>query len=57
MEKLYKLSEVAEMLRVSKTTIYRFLYKGKLKGFKTGEAGQSEWRIPESTIEKFMEVK
>ena len=41
-----KINEVAKMLRVSKQTIYRWLKKKKIKGFKIGQ----DWRISKDSL-------
>lgn len=42
------ISEVAEQLRVSEITIYRYLKSGQIKGTKIGK----QWRIREDIVEK-----
>ena len=49
MDKLLTLQETAEILRVSKRTIMRYLKSGKLKASNVGQ-----WRIKESNLEKFL---
>ena len=46
---LYTLREVADVLRVSKQTIYNMIWDGRLKGQKTGR----EWRISAAELENF----
>ena len=48
-EKLLKIEEVAEMLRVSTRTITRYIEDGKLKASRIGN-----WRIKESHLNKFL---
>lgn len=48
---VYKLSEVADYLRVSRRTIYSYIKQGKLPGFQIG----SEWRVTKANLEKFIE--
>ena len=45
---LYTLEEVANMLRVTKQTVYNMLWKGRIKGQKSGR----EWRIPATELER-----
>jgi len=51
MEKLYTIKEVAEMLRVSKPTVYRMMSDGKLKPLKLGKRTLFE----ESELNRFIE--
>lgn len=47
-------SEVKELLRVSRMTVHRMLGRGDLPGsFKVGGGSTSNWRIPRSAIETF----
>lgn len=46
----YLVHELADKLRVSKMTIYRYIKAGKLQAFKTGK----EFRIAKSEFDKFM---
>lgn len=45
----YLTEEIAEMLRVSKMTIYRHIKSGKLKAYKFGK----DWRISNEDFEAF----
>lgn len=47
----YLVEELAEQLRVSKMTIYRYIQAGKLKAHKIGK----EFRIPQDEYNKFLE--
>ena len=49
MEKLYTLPEVAEILKVSRKTIYRYIKSGKLKATKIGQ-----WRIKQGDLDKLL---
>lgn len=49
MEKLYTIQEIADILKVSKKTIYRYIYSGKLKATKIGQ-----WRIKKSDLDKLL---
>lgn len=48
-EKLYSLKEVADMLRVSERSIFRYIHSGKLKATKIGY-----WRISEKDVQQFL---
>lgn len=50
MEKFYTVEEVANNLKVTKNTIYRWIYAGKLNSVKFGEVH----RIQEQAIIDFM---
>lgn len=52
-EKLYTVSEVAEMLQLRDELVYKFARTGKLKAFKFGGA---VWRIAESDLNEFLFV-
>lgn len=49
--KLYKLQEVADILRVSKQTIYNYITAKKLKAVKYGK----EYRVSEEVLQEFIE--
>ena len=49
MNELLTVQEVADFLRTTSTTIYRWLKNGKLQGVKIGK----EWRIPRVTLSSF----
>ena len=44
--KLLKLSEVAEILRVSRATVLRLIKTGQLRAIKVGK----QWRVPEEAL-------
>ena len=48
--KFYTLQEVADILRVSRQTIYNYVTAGKLKATKYGKA----YRVTESTLQEFL---
>ena len=48
MDEILTVREVAEYLKLSRTTIWRWCHEGKLKAFKVGRS----WRIHQSEIEK-----
>ncbi len=52
MEKVYRLTEVARMLRVSPLTVRRWVLEGKLKAFHP--TGTRLYRIPESALREFI---
>jgi excisionase family DNA binding protein len=47
-EEFYTLEEAAEILKVSKTTMRRYLGNGKVYGINLGKL----WRIPKDVIER-----
>jgi excisionase family DNA binding protein len=51
MERLYRVSEAAELLRISRPSIYRLWKNGKVKPIKVG--GRTVF--PESELERFIE--
>ncbi len=50
MEKYYTPEEIAELLKVSRETVYNWLRAGKLKGTKVFNF----WRIPESELNRLL---
>jgi excisionase family DNA binding protein len=46
--------EVAEMFRVDKRTVDRWLKKGDLKGFKFGKGQTAPIRISQKEVESFL---
>lgn len=48
MEKLYKLQEVAEVLGVTRRTLYTWIKDGKLETVKVGR----EHRVPEEALKR-----
>lgn len=51
--KLYTLQEVANILRVSRQTIYNYVTKKKLKATKIG--GGREYRVTADNLEAFIQ--
>lgn len=47
--KLYTATEVCEILKVSKRTLYNYLKTGQIQGVKIGR----EWRFSEETVRAF----
>lgn len=50
--KTYTLKQVAELLQVSKQTIYNYIKAGKLQATKTGK----EYRITDEQLEQFVKA-
>lgn len=50
-EKFFRPSEVARMLGVSRSTIYRWFWEGKIKGIKFGE---KNIRIARESVEAIL---
>jgi len=50
MNQLYTIQEVADLLKVSRKTIYRYIASGKLKATKIGQ-----WRIKEADLNKLID--
>ncbi len=51
--KFLTVNEVADILRVSKLTIWRYIEAGKLPAYKVGR----DWRVDESEFEKFLQTR
>ena len=49
-EKFYRIREVAEMLKLAKSTVRKYLANGKLTGSKIGRI----WRISQDDIDAFI---
>jgi len=49
-EKIYKIPEVAEMLRVKDYTVREWLRTGQIGGFKAGRV----WRIRQADVDEFI---
>jgi len=50
MGRLLKTSEVCEILRIDRMTLYRWIRSGKIKAIKIGW----KWLIPEEEVEKII---
>ena len=50
---LYTPEEVAEKLKTTRRTVYRWLLKGKLRGLRAGDT----WRIAEQDLMGFLESR
>lgn len=48
----YLVDELAEVLRVNRMTIYRYIKAGKLHAYKTGK----EYRIEKAEFDRFMKA-
>ena len=51
MEKLYTTDEVAELLRVTRWTVYRYIRRGKLNAVRMGKR---LLRVSESSVQKLL---
>lgn len=54
MDKLLTVKEVAEILRVSEKTIFRYIKAGDLKAYRIKKLGS--WRIKEKEIETLLDI-
>ena len=52
-ETYYTLAEIAQRLKVSYRTVYRWVQAGELSAYKLG----SEWRVAESDLQAFLEAR
>ena len=53
----YTLPEIAERLKVSRRTVYRWVQSGELRAHKLGpDRPGVEWRIGEDDLEEFLEA-
>lgn len=48
--KLYKVSQIAQMLNTSRSSVLRWIYQGKLKAIRIF----GTWRIPQSELQKLL---
>ena len=48
--KMYNIDQVAEMLRLCRITVFRYIKAGKIKAIKIGK----EWRIKQDEIDRIM---
>ena len=48
--KMYNIDQVAEMLRLCRITVFRYIKSGKIKAIKIGR----EWRIKQEEIDRIM---
>ena len=49
----YTLNEVAEILKVTRRTIYNYVKAGKIPATKVGH----QWRVTEQALKEFLQVK
>lgn len=48
--KVYTLEEIAELLHITRRTLYSYVKEGKLKGVKVGKY----WRVTEKNLEELL---
>lgn len=48
--RVYTLDEVAEILKITRRTLYTYVKEGKLKAVKIGR----EWRVSETALQDFL---
>ncbi len=53
MDKILTVPEIAEYLKVSRTTVWRWCNEGKLQAFKAGRG----WRVHRTEVEKIVGFK
>ena len=49
--RVYTLDEVAEVLKITRRTLYTYVKEGKLKAVKIGR----EWRVSEAALQDFID--
>lgn len=49
--KVYTLEEIAELLHITRRTLYTYVKEGKLKASKIGKY----WRVTEKNLQEFIE--
>ena len=49
--KVYTLEEIAELLHITRRTLYTYVKEGKLKDVKVGKY----WRVTEKNLQEFLE--
>ena len=52
-ETYYTLAEIAQRLKVSYRTVYRWVQAGELSAYKLG----TEWRVAESDLQSFLQAR
>lgn len=55
MQKVYTISEAAEMFGVTRETVYRWVRKGHIKAIQMGKRGK--YMIPRESIDAMLENK
>ena len=53
MEKIYTLEELAQILTVTRRTLYNYIKSGKLKALKVGK----RWRVTQKQLDDFLQCK
>jgi excisionase family DNA binding protein len=51
MQEMYTPEELANLLKISRRTVYLWLREGRIKGIKVGDL----WRIPKESLGEFLE--
>ena len=49
-DKYYELTDIMDMLHLTRRTLYNYIKEGKLKAFKVGR----EWRVTETDVIAFL---
>lgn len=49
--KVYKLTEVIDILKITRKTLYSYIYSGKIKAIKIGR----NWRITDESLREFLQ--
>ena len=50
-DRIYTLDEIAEMLHITRRTLYTYIKEGKLQAVKIGQY----WRVSETNLQSFLE--
>lgn len=50
-DRIYTLDEIAEMLHITRRTLYTYIKEGKLQAVKIGKY----WRVSETNLQSFLE--
>lgn len=50
-DRIYTLDEIAEMLHITRRTLYTYIKEGKLQAVKIGKY----WRVSETNLQAFLE--
>ena len=53
-EKLLRIPEAADRLGISRKSVYRLVYAGRLKAVPTGSGSRPAIRVVESSVDKFI---
>ncbi len=53
-DEFYTLQEVADRLKVSYRSVYRWVHAGRLPAYRVGER---EWRVRNADLERFLEER